>query len=65
MAGLSLSQLLPDFPNVTVTKVEYLTNFGRSRQDGVHSIPTLVSEDKRLDGIYLTKRKIRRFLESL
>ncbi len=65
MAGLSLSRLLRDFPDITVKKVEYLANLGRSRKEGVHLIPALVSGDKKLSGIYLSKKRIRQFLESL
>ena len=65
MAGLSLSRLLHEFPDVTVKKVEYLANLGRSREEGVHSIPTFVSGEKKLGGFYLTKKKIHQFLESL
>ena len=65
MAGLSLSQILDGFPDIKVEKVEYLTNLGRSRKDGVSSIPTLVAGDKKLSGYYLTKKRIHRFLESL
>ncbi len=65
MAGLSLKRLLRDFPEISVEKVEYLTNRGQAREDGVHSIPTLVSGDKKLSGFYLTKKSIREFLESL
>ena len=65
MAGLSLSRLLRDFPDITLKKVEYLANLGRSRKEGVHLIPALVSGDKTLSGIYLSKKKIHQFLESL
>ncbi len=65
MAGVSLSRLLAEFPDVTLEKVEYLTHLGRSREAGVQSIPTLVSRDRRLSGFYLTKKKIRQFLEAL
>ena len=65
MASASLSQLLPEFPDVTVDKVEFLTNRSSSRQAGVSSIPTMISGDRRIDGFYLTKKTIRRFLESL
>ncbi len=65
MAGLSLRQLLPEFPGVSIEKVELLTNFGRSRREGVARVPTLVAGEHRLSGIYLTKKRIRRFLESL
>jgi hypothetical protein len=65
VAGLSLSRLLRDFPDITVNKVEFVTNIRRAHRDGVHSIPSLVSGEKKLRGIYLTKKRIRQFLESL
>lgn len=65
MAGLSLSRLLAEFPGVSVEKVELLTNLDRSRRDGVARIPTLLAGERRLTGFYLTKKHIRRFLESL
>jgi len=65
VTGLSLKQLLPEFPDVTLEKVELLTNLGRARREGVPTIPTLVAGDQRLKGFYLTKKSIRRFLECL
>jgi len=65
MANRSLTQLLDEFPHITVEKVEYLANLGRSRRDGVRAIPTLVSGERRLTGFYLTRGRIREFLESL
>ena len=65
MAGLSLSRLLGDFPDIKLEKVEYLANMGRATKEGVRLIPTLISGDKKLGGYYLTKKSIHRFLESL
>ena len=65
MAGVSLAKLQADFPDVEVEKVEYLANLGRAREDGVWTIPSLVSVGGKLSGFYLTKRSIRRFLESV
>jgi hypothetical protein len=65
VAGLSLKQLLPEFPDVTIEKVELLTNLGRAWREGMPTIPALVAGDQRLKGFYLTKKSIRRFLESL
>ena len=65
MAGLSLAQLKQEFPDLEVAKVEFLTNRGRARDEGIRSIPAFVSGDKTLTGFYLTKSRIRRFLESL
>jgi hypothetical protein len=65
VAGLSLKQLLPDFPDIEVNKVELLANFGSLRKEGIHLIPALVSGENKLSGMFLTKKQIRRFLESL
>jgi len=65
MASRSLSQLLDEFPHINLEKVEYLANLGRSRRDGVRAIPTLVSGERQLSGFYLTRNRIRQFLESL
>lgn len=65
LVGHSLKQLLPEFPGVSVDKVELLTNRGRSRQEGVTGIPTLVAGDRRLSGFYLTKKQVRQFLKSI
>jgi len=65
MAGMSLTQLRDDFPDVVVEKVEYLGNIGRARSEGVWTIPSLVSGERKLSGFYLTKKSIRRFLETV
>jgi hypothetical protein len=65
VAGLSLALLLRESPDITVRKVEILTHLGRAHEEGVHFIPTLVSGEKKLSGVYLTKKKIQKFLESL
>jgi predicted DsbA family dithiol-disulfide isomerase len=65
VAGLSLKRLLADFPDVEIRQVEFLTNRKRAREDGVDQIPSFVAGDKKLSGFYLTKKRIRGFLESL
>ena len=50
---------------MTLEKVEYLANMGRASKAGVWGIPTLVSGEQKLTGFYLTKKKIRQFLESV
>ncbi len=65
MAGLWLSLLLDEFPDVEIEKIEYLAHMGQARKAGVSLIPTLISGDKKLGGYYLTKKRIRRFLESI
>ena len=65
LAKLWLASLLQDFPDVTLEKVEILTNKERARDAGVRMTPALVAGDRRLSGFILTKGAIRRFLESL
>jgi hypothetical protein len=65
VTGLLLSRVLRDHPDVRLHKVEVLTNRARARQDGVSSIPALVSEGRTLTGIILTPGQIRSFLQSL
>lgn len=65
IAGISLSRLLPEFPNISLEKVEYFTNLGRLRAAGIGTIPSLVSGSKKLSGFYLTKKRIRGFLEAV
>lgn len=65
LSGLFLSRLREEFPDVTVERVEYFTNLGRAKRDGVRAIPTLVAGERRLGGFFLTPRSIRRFLEAL
>ena len=65
MAGLFLSSLLRDFPDIEVEKVEYLVNLVGAHKAGVRQIPTLISGGEKLAGFYLTKSSIRRFLQSL
>ena len=64
MTGLSLSRLLRDFPNIRIDKVEYLTHMKRARREGIHSIPALVSGDRKLNGFYLSRKRLRQFLEA-
>jgi glutaredoxin len=65
LSAVFLSRIRDEFPEVVIEKVEYLTNLGRARRDGVRGIPTLVSGERRLGGVFLTPRSIRRFLEAL
>lgn len=65
LAKLWLAALLPDFPDVTVERVEILTDRRQARNAGVRTTPALVSGDRRLSGFILTKGAMRRFLESL
>jgi hypothetical protein len=65
VTNLLLARVLRRHPEVQVTRIELLTNISRARQDGVQSIPALVSQGRKLNGVILTPGNIERFLESL
>jgi glutaredoxin len=65
VAGAFLDALIQEHPDVRVERVEYLTHLGRARRDGVRMIPTLVSGDRRVGGLFLSRASIRRFLETI
>jgi predicted DsbA family dithiol-disulfide isomerase len=65
VSAMFLSRALKDHPDIEVTKVEFLTNGDRAKQDGVKSIPTLVAGDRKLSGVFLTPGGIRRFLATV
>ncbi len=65
MTSRALARLIDDFPDISIHKVELLTNPARSLKAGIRSIPSLVADDKSLKGMFLNEKKIRHFLESL
>jgi len=63
---LLVARVLRERPGVEVTRLELFTNRRQARQDGVTSIPALVSADgRKLSGVILTPRRIRQFLDTL
>ena len=65
MAGLSLSRLLRNYPDIKLEKVEYLTNLRAARSEGVTTVPTLKYGDEKLSGFMLSKSRMRKFLDTL
>lgn len=65
VTSLLLGSILPDYPGIQIERVEYLTHLQDARDEGVRSIPTLVSDDKRLTGFLIGKAKLRAFLDSV
>lgn len=65
MASRALAHILEDFPNISIHKIEVLTSPGQSLKAGIYSIPSLVSGNKSLKGLFLNEKKIRTFFESL
>jgi hypothetical protein len=65
LSALFLRRITDEFPDVAVERLEYFANLGQARQDGVRGFPTLVAGERRLAGVFLTPKSIRRFLEAL
>ena len=65
LAKLWLGQLLPEFPDVTVERVDVLAERRKADEAGVRMIPALVAGDRRASGFILTKGAVRRFLEAI
>ena len=66
MASRSIAALQAEFPGVEIERVEFLANRARARQAGVRQIPALVAaEGASLSSFYLTRGRIREFLESV
>ncbi len=59
----ALTKLKKEYPQLTVEKVDILTQPGRALKDGVKMIPTLKAGDKILSGIFLTSSRIRDFIQ--
>ena len=65
MARAAMDKVLPDFPDVKVESVDFLTHLGAARASGVRSIPALVGGGRKLTGILLSAERIRDFFESI
>lgn len=65
ISNIWLRRALRKYPDVEVTKIEFLQNRNRARQAGVNSLPALVAEGRILTGVVLTPGGIERFLSSL
>jgi hypothetical protein len=57
--------VLPDFPDVRVDRVNVLENPEAFHALGLKRYPALACGDRTLSALFLTKRKIRRFLHDL
>ncbi len=67
MAKKALEELLTERNNddITLEKVEIITNPLRALKDGVTFIPTIAARDQKISGILLSKQKIAEFLEKV
>ncbi len=67
MAKKALDELLTErnYKDITIEKVEIITNPLRALKDGIKFIPTMTSGDQKISGILLNKEKIADFLDKV
>lgn len=65
MAGRALAELKDEFPDLKIAKVDVTLHPKKALQAKVRMIPCLISDDKRLSGILLSKAKMRSFIKHL
>lgn len=65
IVGRELTRLQQEFPELRIEKVDILTSPGRALKDGVRMIPTLMTGDRKLSGIFLNSAAIREFVTAL
>ncbi|HEY5646115.1 MAG TPA: hypothetical protein VIS76_09250 [Pseudomonadales bacterium] len=57
--------MLPDFPDVHLERINVLEHADAMQSRGIRRYPALAHGDRILSVVFLTKRKIRRFLSAL
>jgi len=64
MVDRVLTRLKGKYPDLEVEKIDILTNFRRTINEGIRMIPALKSRDRILSGIILNEKEIEEFLSS-
>lgn len=54
--------MLPEFPHVSIERVNVLEQPVALRELGIRRVPALLHGERSLSALFLTKRSIRRFL---
>ncbi|HIP40650.1 MAG TPA: hypothetical protein EYG88_15005 [Desulfocapsa sulfexigens] len=65
MAKKALDELLTDRPDISLEEVEILSSPLRALKDGIKLFPALKSGEEQISGIFLSKKKIKAFLEKV
>ena len=58
-----LTEILDEFPDIQVEKIDIVTNPSRAWKDGIRMIPALRNGDRTLSGFLPKENEIRDFLE--
>ena len=62
LVGRELRKIQEEHPDIEVEEIDVIANPLKSWQDGVRMIPTLVSGEQKLSGVFLSAKQIRDFL---
>ncbi len=62
LVGRELTKLEKEFPQLSIERVDIVTNATRALKEGVRMIPDLRFKDKNLTGVFLSPAKIREFV---
>lgn len=63
--SLLLGSLLPEYPDIEIERIEYLTHLRDARAEGVRTIPTLAWGDQQLSGFLIGTTRLRAFLDTV
>ncbi len=58
----ALDRLQQEFPALEIEEIDIVTHPATAWKNNVRMIPTLVCEERRLSGLYLSSSRIRSFL---
>ncbi len=62
LVGRELTKLEKEFSQLSIERVDIVTNATRALKEGVRMIPDLRFKDENLSGVFLSPAKIREFV---
>jgi hypothetical protein len=65
LVGRALTKLEEEFPELSIEKVDILSQPFRMLKDGIRMIPTLKAGDRTLSGIYVSSTQVREFVTAV
>jgi len=62
LVGRELNKLQQEFPELSIEKVDMLSQPFRMLKDGIRMIPTLKAGERTLSGIYVSSTQVKEFV---
>ena len=62
LVGRELRRIQEEHPDIEVEEIDVIVNPLKSWQDGIRMIPTLVTGEQKLSGVFLSAKEIKDFL---